>query len=132
MSGALTLTWMLAMTVGEHELLVQLQGRLLAQEMFMRAMLTAAFMNTSEPATAVDEMRFAQRRISAVALRPTGKYEDKVWETAAEAFESELNQVATRIKGQLAALAIAASREDLDSSLNKEIEAWRERVLYEA
>jgi hypothetical protein len=86
------------MEISEHDLLVQLQARILAQEMFMRAVLTAAFMNTSNPLAALEEIRFEQSRAAQGAVRPRGVYEDKVWETAMKAFHNELNQVATRLE----------------------------------
>lgn len=96
------------MEMSEHDLLVQLQARILAQEMFMRAVLTAAFMNTSNPLSALEEIRFEQTRAAQTAVRPRGIYEDKVWETAMKAFHSELNQVATRLETQVPGLSSRA------------------------
>lgn len=92
----------------EYDLLVELQARVLAQQMFTRSVLTAAFLNTPDPLAALEEMRAAEVVAARKAVRPTGEYEDEVWAKALEAFHYELNQVAARIHDQLAALRESA------------------------
>jgi hypothetical protein len=83
------------------DLLVELQARLVAQQMFMRSVLTAALLNTPDPLSALEEMRWAEVLTAQKGARPTGAYEDEVWARALDAFHYELNQVATRIEDQL-------------------------------
>jgi hypothetical protein len=85
------------MTTTEYELLLQLQARILAQEMFMRTVLAAALMNTADPLGGLEEMRADQERLATQGTRPMGKYEDEVWELALKTFNSELDQVAHRL-----------------------------------
>jgi hypothetical protein len=89
--------------VTEHELLIQLQARILAQEMFMRTVLTAAFMNTPTPLASLEELRSDLVRAANEGVRPQGEYEDSVWKCAMKTLDSELNQIATRLHEQLTA-----------------------------
>lgn len=89
------------MALTDHAMLVQLQARILGQEMFMRAVLTAAFMNVSEPLAALEEMRSDLMRAANEGSRPEGKYADAVWEATLKTVDSEMNQVARRLANQL-------------------------------
>jgi len=53
----------------ERKLLIHLQARVLAQQMFMRSVLTAAFMNTPDPLGALDEMRVDEALAAEAAVR---------------------------------------------------------------
>jgi hypothetical protein len=90
------------MAITEHELLIQLQARILAQEMFMRTVLTAAFMNTPNPLASLEELRSDLVRAANEGVRPQGEYEDNVWKCAMTTFDGELNQIAQRLEKQLA------------------------------
>jgi hypothetical protein len=116
------------MALSEYELLVQLQGRILAQEMFMRTVLTAAFMNTPEPLAALEEMRSDQVRTANVAVRPTGKYENLVWEAGVATVHNELDQIANRLRDQLAASATPVFRQDEQPQRAFHADGSRERA----
>jgi hypothetical protein len=114
----------------EHELLVELQARVLAQQMFTRSVLTAAFLNTPDPLAAVEEMRSAEAFAAQKAVRPMGPYEDEVWTKALEAFHYELNQVAARIEDQRAKRGTSAFQNDRDDAATEA--AVRLRSLQDA
>ena len=88
------------MASDEYTMLVHLQARLLAQQIFTRSVLTAAFMNTPDPLASWEELRSEEMRGFDQAVRPKGAYEDEVWAKALEAFHYELNQIAERIRKQ--------------------------------
>lgn len=105
------------MIATEYELLLQLQARILAQEMFMRTVLTAALRNTSDPLSGLEEMRADQERLANQGIRATGKYADQVWQLALETFNSELNQVANRLSRHPVEPSIDDHRDEVASSL---------------
>jgi hypothetical protein len=114
----------------ERELLVELQARVLAQQMFTRSVLTAAFLNTPDPLAAVEEMRSAEAFAVQKAVRPMGPYEDEVWTKALEAFHYELNQVAARIQDQRATRRTSGFRNEPGEAATEA--AGRLRSLQEA
>jgi hypothetical protein len=120
------------MPLTEHELLIELQARVLAQQMFTRSVLTAAFLNTPDPLAAVEEMRSAEVLAAQNGVRPMGPYEDEVWTKALEAFHYELNQVAARIEDQRATPRSSGFRDDSRQAASERAEPKRVRVLQEA
>jgi hypothetical protein len=116
----------------ERKLLIHLQARVLAQQMFMRSVLTAAFMNTPDPLGALDEMRVDEALAAEAAVRPTGPYEDEVWTEALHAFHYELNQVAARIRDQLTLPEKNGSGNQLRGTIHEPAEVRVSRVLHEA
>lgn len=116
----------------ERKLLIQLQARVLAQQMFMRSVLTAAFMNTPEPLGALDEMRVDEALVAEAAVRPTGPYEDEVWTEALHAFHYELNQVAARIRDQLKIPERSASGNQLRETIHPSADVRDRGVLHDA
>src|SRR5215213_3634333 len=81
----------------EHDLLIQLQARILAQEMVMRALLTAALTNTPDPLGSLEETRLDLIVAASDGVRPAGDYENKVWSAALECLHKELDQVGKRL-----------------------------------
>lgn len=114
------------MVSSEQELWVQLQARVLAQQMFTRSVLTAIFLNTPDPLASLEEMRSAQMLAAENAARPIGPYEDEVWTKALEAFHYELNQVAARIAESRSIFGTSKPRGDLRDAATETTRRLRE------
>jgi lipid A disaccharide synthetase len=81
--------------------IVRLEGRIIAQELLMRALYAGSLWNASDPLAALEQTRRDFRETLQKLHRPIGDEADAVWEAAADALFKELDQVEKRIKDDL-------------------------------
>jgi hypothetical protein len=115
----------------EYALLIQLQARIVAQQMAMRAILAAALTNTTDPLGALEEMRLDLIEAASKGVRPTGDYEDKVWSAALESLHDELDQVGKRLNDDQAGQADTSLAMDLSASSSQAARLPNARVLHD-
>ena len=77
--------------------LIDLQARVVALELLVRALLTDFALKSTKPLAGANKLR--QEFLSTLQhlKRPVGEYEDAVWESAADHMSQTLDQVIERI-----------------------------------
>ncbi|MEA1015588.1 hypothetical protein [Sphingosinicella sp. LY1275] len=82
--------------------LVELEGRIVANELFMRAVLTGLVANASDnPLATLAATRRDMMSTLQLLERPVNDHADAVWDAAVTAIELQFAQVENRIKDAL-------------------------------
>lgn len=84
-----------------EERLIDLEGRIGANEIFIRGLL--ALIIQSQPGDPLKTLEADRREFKSSLQhleRPTGEHADAVWTAAADAIERQLDQVAIRLKNE--------------------------------
>ena len=84
---------------GQH--LRELQGRIIALELFVRGLLTDFALQSDDPAAFVDRMGPEMRDSLQQVKRPRGDEVDAIWSEAMAALDDQIDQVALRVQNIL-------------------------------
>jgi hypothetical protein len=81
---------------------ITLQGRILAQQLLMRAIVTNTLMsNATDPLAALNQLRSDFRQTLQNAERNVGEEEDAIYEAGVASLFSELDAVENRVRAEL-------------------------------
>ncbi len=81
-----------------YDNLAHLQGRIIAQELFMRGVIVKVVMDFDDPEAALELLRSELLASLQNIERPLGSGEDEIWGHAADALNMEFKQITIRLR----------------------------------